>query len=82
MFQAPEYVSPTTMKQITQYANMTSANFLNLPEILGTAITFATITNTLGHYDTVPFTQLRQHLEKSEYNFYAISIIFTDFKLN
>lgn len=66
VLQVPEYVDESKMQQILLQPNMSSENFLLLPLILGTSLTFPTITNSSGHYDPVVFQQLWNHLKNSK----------------
>ncbi|XP_018006927.1 N-fatty-acyl-amino acid synthase/hydrolase PM20D1.2 [Hyalella azteca] len=73
MLEVPSYVHPSTMEQIMQLPNMSSSTFLNLPSILGMALTFPTITNSSGSYDPVVFRGFREFLVHSFPNVFSSS---------
>ena len=55
-----------TMKALSSYPNMTSKNFEELPSILGTAITFQTVSYVEGEYNASAFRDLHAFLRKSK----------------
>lgn len=71
----PEYVDESKMLQILQQPNMSSENFLKLPLILGTSLTFPTITNSTGNYDPDVFQQFWNHLKNTFTNVFTSEVV-------